>query len=99
MPAVITGHSPQPVTEKLDDSLATPYNVAKVSRTNGNMRRGSDKDEGDADTQEEPSLKYERMGDAASMIHSSALAGFGQQLEVFGMFGNCQLVYWTSLWS
>ena len=62
MPAVISnadessaGHSPQPVTEKLDDQRATPDNVAKVSRTNGNVRRGSEKDEseGDADTEEE----------------------------------------------
>ena len=53
-----TGHSPQSVTEKIDDSRAAPGNVAEYSdsRTNGNVnsRQEIEKDasEGDADTEE-----------------------------------------------
>ena len=113
MPAVIsnadessTGHSPQPVSEKLDDPLAIPDNVAKVSRTNGNVRRGSDKDEGDADTEEEPSIKHKRMSGAAPTIHSRRFR-LPVLLQVSANNLKClvcllwiyQLVSLTSLWS
>ena len=61
MPAVIidadessTGHSPQSVTEKLDDPRAAPGNAAEYSRTNGNGTQEIEKDEseGDADTEQ-----------------------------------------------
>ena len=64
MPAVLIDteepsavHSPQSVTEKLDDSRAPPSNFAEESRTNGNgnARQETEKDEseGDASTEEE----------------------------------------------